>query len=148
MQTSANDYIALWRFNATWYWPCNAPAAAPVMLTRLVKSSKIFKPVSFCPLYLILMTPGRPYFLRSGGGGTGKTLEKYPPSQIHLWFWSREFEDPRYSKVYVDLVHESTITSVFTQHCVSWANLSIRHITGGPWMVLRVLINYKALYHK
>lgn len=69
MQTSVKDCIALQRFSAPVYWPCNAPAAAPVMLTRLVKSSKNLQ-ASFilCLLYLIPMTPGRPYFLRSGGG--------------------------------------------------------------------------------
>lgn len=47
----------------------------------------------------------------------------------------------------VDLVHESTATPVFTHRCISRANLSSGHMIGGPQIILRVLINYEALYH-
>lgn len=63
----------------------------------------------------------------------GRVQVKYIVGKISylpnpLTILEQGFEDPRYSKGYVDWVHKSTTASVFTQLLYFLANLSIRHI--------------------
>lgn len=114
-------------------------STAPVMLTRLVKSSKNLEAkVLFCLFYFVPMTPGRPYFHGSREAGRRDSGKKYFPSK------STYDLEQRMSTGYVVLLCESITTSIFTHHCVSRANHSTGHRIGGPQIVLRVLINYKS----